>query len=59
MEFWRAWSIPASGPEFPQPGLLDTLETLDGEVRISIRVLNVGAPKPLASLSESDNDDPF
>ena len=45
MEFWRAWSIPASGPEFPQAGLMDSLETVDGEIRISIRVLNVDTPE--------------
>lgn len=55
MEFWRAWSIPASGPEFPQPGLLDSLETVDGEVRISIRMLNVGAPEAQVWSVDADN----
>lgn len=54
MEFWRAWSIPASGPEFPQAGLLDSLETMDGEIRISIRVLNVDAPEASTSSREAD-----
>jgi hypothetical protein len=59
MEFWRAWSIPASGPEFPQPGLLDTLETIHGEVRISIRVLNTEAPDPRVCLPDAENADQF
>lgn len=57
MEFWRAWSIPASGPEFPQAGLLDSFETSDGEIRISIRVLNVDAPESQA-LSDDGNTSP-
>lgn len=57
MEFWRAWSIPASGPEFPQTGVLDSLETVDGEIRISIRVLNVEAPEQSRSLFNAEGAD--
>ncbi len=57
MEFWRAWSIPACGPEFPQSGVLDSLETVEGEVRISIRVLNLPAPEPGQFLSNTESAD--
>ena len=50
MEFMRSWYVPP-GDALAHPVVLDVIEGLDGDVRISARLLNYKAAKePDASL---------